>query len=416
VAGRTLWPMRSRQREERRRRFAAILAAILGALVIAWVATTPELDAPGKALPGPGTAGLRPPPVHLAWVPGGFPPAFRERVDALPSIRRSVVVAGDTRWLTASRDQDGRSVDAPDPPFAIPLDAFAVDPEEYAPFLPRQLRSGVTEALLDGQAVISALSARLRRLAPGGTLEFGDVGVEIGAVAPDRAIGWSEVLVSREVGERLGIEHDRYLLARVTGRLSEDEFASLLEGSLPPGTAVRVAEPGTETFVRVASGVNPPVVMKVLFGEFAAHPEQGNEAFLVIDPAWEQEHLATREVPILGTVTCNQALFEPLVGALEQLAREGLDRLVHSYDGCYAARTIARTPTAPPSQHAYGAAIDINAGENPFGGEPSMDPRVVRVFERWNFVWGGEFLIPDGQHFEYLGTPPSVTAASAAAP
>jgi hypothetical protein len=408
--------MRSRQREERRRRFVAILAAILGALVIAWVATAPEPAAPGKASPDLGKAEVRSPPAYLAWMPGGFPPAFRERVAAVPSIRRSVVVAGDTRWLTASRDQDGRSVDAPDPPFAIPVDAFAVDPDQYAPFLPRQLRSGVTETLLDGRAVISSLSARLRRLGPGGTLSFGDVEVEIGAVAPDRAIGWSEVLVSREVGARLGIEHDRYLLARVAGRPGENEFASILAGSLPRGTALRVAEPGTETFVRVASGVNPPVVMKVLFGEFAAHPEPGDEAFLVIDPAWEDEHLATREVPILGTVTCNQALFEPLVGALEQLESEGLDGFVHSYDGCYAARTIARTPTAPPSQHAYGAAIDINAKENPFGGEPSMDPRVVRVFERWDFVWGGQFLIPDGQHFEYLGEPPSVTAASAAAP
>jgi hypothetical protein len=406
--------MRSRQRAERQRAFAAILAAILGLLVIAWVATAPERGAPAER-PDLGSAEVRSPPAYLAWMPRGFPHAFRERVAAVPGIRKSVVVAGDTRWLTASRDHDGRHVDELDPPFAIPIDAFAVDPDEYAPFLPRRLRSDVTEALRNGRAVISALSARLRRLGPGGALVFGDEEIEVGAVAPDGAIGWSEVLVSRDAGARLGIEHDRYLLARVAGRPDESEFASLLAGALPPGTALRVAAPGTETFVRVASGVNPPVVMKVLFGEFAAHPEPGNEAFLVIDPAWEEEHLATREVPILGTVTCNQALFEPLIGALEQLQRDGLDRLVHGYAGCYAARTIARSPTAPPSQHAYGAAIDINADENPFGAEPTMDPRVVRVFERWDFVWGGEFLIPDGQHFEYLGEPPSVTAASAAA-
>lgn len=406
--------MRSRQRAARQRAFVAILAAILGLLVIAWMATAPERGLPAER-PDLASEEVRSPPAYLAWMPGGFPRAFRERVASVPGIRRSVVVAGDTRWLTGSRDHDGRNVDALDPPFAIPIDAFAVDPDEYAPFLPRRLRSEVTETLRNGRAVISALSARLRRLGPGGALVFGDEEIEVGAVAPDGAIGWSEVLVSIEVGARLGIEHDRYLLARVAGRPDESEFASLLSGALPPRTDLRVAEPGTETFVRVASGVNPPVVMKVLFGEFAAHPEPGNEAFLVIDPAWEEEHLATREVPILGTVTCNQALFEPLIGALEQLERDGLDRLVHGYAGCYAARTIARSPTAPPSQHAYGAAIDINADENPFGAEPTMDPRVVRVFERWDFVWGGEFLIPDGQHFEYLGEPPSVTAASAAA-
>jgi hypothetical protein len=407
--------MRSRQRAARQRAFVSILAAIIGALAIAWVATAPERGAPAER-PDLGTTEIRSPPAYLAWMPGGFPHAFRKRVPEVRGIREAIVVAGDTRWLTASRDEDGRTVDRPDPPFAIPIDTFAVDPDEYAPFLPRRLRTDVTDALRDGRAVISALSARLRRLGPGGTLAFGDTEVEVGAVAADAAIGWSEVLVSRDVGARLGIEHDRYLLARVARRPDERAFASLLAGFLPPGTALRVAGPATETFVRVASGVNPPVVMKVLFGEFAAHPEPGNDAFLVIDPAWEEEHLATREVPVLGTVTCNRALFEPLIGALEQLRREGLDRLVHEYAGCYAARTVARSPTAPPSQHAYGAAVDINAEENPFGAEPTMDPRIVRVFERWGFVWGGDFLIPDGQHFEYLGDPHTVTAVPAVAP
>jgi hypothetical protein len=34
-----------------------------------------------------------------------------------------------------------------------------------------------------------------------------------------------------------------------------------------------------------------------------------------------------------------------------------------------------------------------------------MDPRVVTVFERLGFNWGGEFLVPDGMHFEYGGGP-----------
>jgi len=53
-----------------------------------------------------------------------------------------VIVAGDTRWMTSSRDADGSVVDRPAPPFEIPIDAFSVDPAAYAPFLPPNVRTG----------------------------------------------------------------------------------------------------------------------------------------------------------------------------------------------------------------------------------------------------------------------------------
>jgi hypothetical protein len=36
-----------------------------------------------------------------------------------------------------------------------------------------------------------------------------------------------------------------------------------------------------------------------------------------------------------------------------------------------------------------------------------MNSRVVKIFERWGFDWGGKFLIPDGMHFEYRTPPPA---------
>ena len=106
-------------------------------------------------------------------------------------------------------------------------------------------------------------------------------------------------------------------------------------------------------------------------------------------------------------VQCNRALIPQLRGALSEVAREGLAQLIHpgDYGGCFAPRFINEDPTADLSHHSWGAAIDINVSENPFGGAPHQDPRVVAAFQRWGFTWGGRFIVPDGMHFEFLRSP-----------
>ncbi len=48
-------------------------------------------------------------------------------------------------------------------------------------------------------------------------------------------------------------------------------------------------------------------------------------------------------------------------------------------------------------------ALDTNTATNPMGGTPTMDCRVVRIFRKHGFAWGGNFLTPDGMHFEWVG-------------
>ena len=145
--------------------------------------------------------------------------------------------------------------------------------------------------------------------------------------------------------------------------------------------------------------------IKSLFGEFAARPEPGRPGWLDVDPAWQREHIDTRTVPLLGRVTCNVALFPQLRGAIRQLIDEGLEETIDSYSGCYAPRHINRIPTAGLSHHSWGIAIDVNVRWNAFGTEPDQDPRLVTVMERWGFTWGGDWVLPDGMHFEYRRPP-----------
>jgi D-alanyl-D-alanine carboxypeptidase-like protein len=407
----------TRAQARRRRAFTALMSvSALALIVIVWpkgpsdqVAAPSQATSPATTTGSPAAspaASSQPVPAWLAWMTGGFPTTLRDQIRGADGLTQTVVVAGDTRWMTASHDESGQVVDQPTPPYKIPLDAFAVDPNEYAPFLPDDQRHAIVTALDQGEAVLGQTSSELRRLGPGGSLSFGNVTVQVGAVAPNDVVGWSELLVNREVGRRLGIQDERYLLAFADPGMTLPRFTNDVRSLLPSDSYLRTVPPGGTPFVRVASGVNPPVVMKTVFGEFDAYPRSDDPAYLNMDPAWYDAHIQTRTVPLLGAVTCNERLFPSLIGALTDVQAAGLGGAIHVYSGCYAARTVARSTTAPPSNHAYGAAIDINAPENPYGSTPTMNRGVVKIFEHWGFDWGGQFLIPDGMHFEYRTPPP----------
>jgi hypothetical protein len=409
----------SRAQAQRRRAFVALLAiTVVAFVVILWPKGSNGRAADPSATGTPASTTVVAPPdsgtppdavkAWLAWMPGGFPESFRQRIATADGITRDVVVEGDTLWMTESHDAAGTIVDHPPSPYRIPIDAFAVDPKEYSPFLPADQRDAIVGALRRGKAVLGESSAKLRRIGVGGTMSFGGASVKVGAIAPEDAVGWSELLVNRAVGHRLGIDHERYVLAFADTSMTLPHFTHDVRALIPAGSELRTVRPGGTRYVRVASGVNPPVAFKLEFGEFDAYPRSDDPVYLNIDHAWYQAHIQTRRVPIFTEpVTCNRKLFLPLIGALKDVQAAGLAGEIHTYSGCYAPRTVARSPIAPPSNHAYGAAIDINAPENPFGGTPTMDPRIVKIFERWGFIWGGRFLIPDGMHFEYGSPPPS---------
>jgi D-alanyl-D-alanine carboxypeptidase len=395
-------------------RVVPVAAGGIAGFVIGAVLTM-AVQSAGRPVPGEGTDVLstqapapatvpEPPATFLAWTAGGLPSTFGSRAASLGSIKRVVVVASDNTWMTRSVSADGRVVDDPQGPFAIPLEVAAVDPFAYAPFLPPADR-GVVVDLDDGRGVLGESSAKLRRLGPGAVLHFAGVEVEIAAILPDELLGAHELLVSRDVGSKLGVTHDRYALIQPNGEPQEQRIRNDVRSIIPPGVPLQVRAPGETPYFRHGDAVLPPVQIKLLFGEFAARPEPGRYGWLDVDRGWLREHIDTRLVPLLGRVTCNVALFPQLRGAIHQLIEEGLADTIDSYSGCFAARYLNRDPSAGISHHSWGIAVDINAPQNVFGATPTQDERMVEIFEQWGFIWGGRFITPDGMHFEYRRPP-----------
>jgi len=153
------------------------------------------------------------------------------------------------------------------------------------------------------------------------------------------------------------------------------------------------------------------VSTKQLLGEFAYRL---TDTGITIDPAWVSSRLPTdRETYAdLGVrARCHVAIRRDLQAALTEVYQSGLASAIdvsntNTFGGCYNPRFNRLTGNLGfLSRHAWAQAIDMNTATNAQGARPQMDCRVVRIFRKHHFAWGGNFLTPDGMHFEWVGEP-----------
>ena len=387
----------------------ACAGLVLGAaltLVVQTAAGSPEPPAPREVAID--VSGPAAPSTFLVWVPRGLPAGFARAVGAMPKVDAITVVAEDDVWLRRSWSSAGELVDDPPPTYRIPIDAAAVDPESFAAFVPPADRTRIA-SLAEGDAILGATSAALRGLGPGAVLDIGGRRVRIAAVLPDELVGAAELLVSTRLGAQIGITHDRYFLVhpsagrRMTAIAFRARIRPLLPTTLGVNRAVQVRAPGQTPFFRAGDAVLPPVIVKSLFGEFAARPGDV-PGTLEIDPAWMASHLETTSVPVLGRITCNRGIVEQLRRAMTRVEAAGLARTVTSFNGCFVPRHIGWSDENMLSYHSWGIAFDTNVSTNYRGETPRQDPRLVRILARWGFQWGGTWIVPDGNHFEFHRT------------
>lgn len=70
------------------------------------------------------------------------------------------------------------------------------------------------------------------------------------------------------------------------------------------------------------------------------------------------------------------------------------------------------------SEHAYGAAIDVNPAKNPYGGHATDLPANIHdIAAKYGLVWGGDWKTnPDPMHFQWGGPGAGTTAIASQAP
>ena len=312
-------------------------------------------------------------------------------------------------------------------PMVTPMSTQAVDPVAatslYGPLV------GAT--LAAGNAVLSGSSARQRAASVGDVLQFVDwrgapLTIAVGAIVPDQKAGNSEILIPDAVAEDAGsLRPQSVAIWDISKRAKLD---SALVSHLRVFERVQP--------LRVRRSWDPPDVdsvlstvrLKRLLGEFGI--VRSGDA-LSIDEAWKTANIVREPLPLIGPVTCNRTVLAAARSTLLEIQRLDLAELIDGADsrrngGCFGAREIRTnvgTSGHDLSRHAWGAALDINPSTNRFGSKPTMDPRIVDVFRRHGFAWGGSFMIPDGMHFEYIGEPrlellplPPVTVSTVADP
>jgi len=98
---------------------------------------------------------------------------------------------------------------------------------------------------------------------------------------------------------------------------------------------------------------------------------------------------------------CNKLIIPAFHNVFREIVLRKLSGHLDSFDGCQNIRYI-RGSSKKLSTHSWGIAVDLNAQTNPIGAEPKMDSRVVACFEKFGFVWGGNFRRKDGMHFQYV--------------
>ena len=283
---------------------------------------------------------------------------------------------------------------------SLDLRVAAVKPLAFRPLAPAPTREAefVWRSLLQGEIIVTPAAAEKLRLTTDNQLVIGNKTFPIGAFADPAIPNFADVLLPEFRARELHLKKSRLLMVGVRRKTKADELRTRLR-RIAPNARIRALSPAA------ASGTPPaPQPLGTAEGPLigAMTYRIRKDGFIEPDPAWVQSNIATGEVPLLGSVMCHRLLIPQLGAALAEIDRKGLDRHIDAdrYGGCYVPRFIGRDPRRGLSLHAFGLALDLNVSTNHYGTRGDMDTRIVAIFNKWGFAWGGTWSTPDPMHFE----------------
>jgi hypothetical protein len=277
----------------------------------------------------------------------------------------------------------------------------------------RQVMSGkVSSEISLGHVVMGQTTASLRGARVGDTIRVlnsrGAVAtLWIGAIVPDATVGGTEIVMSDYIASWLGFTtNTRVLIWGFTSRAA-------IDGALQANGLVRKGV----NIGRSWWGPSPDSTLglartKALLGEFSFHVNANGS--ITLGGNWIATHISgggarTTFAYIPIRAACNNAVRGAIQNALREVYQSGLGGAIdvgntNTYGGCFYPRyNRIGANIGSLSRHSWGQPIDMNTTTNVQGGIPHMDCRVVRIFRKWGFAWGGNFTTSDGMHFEYVG-------------
>lgn len=282
--------------------------------------------------------------------------------------------------------------------------------------LPTELVAGimgfdVSAVLSPTVIVMSRRTADLRGAQQGDVVDLvassgAVVSFTIGAVVDDAVTGGTELLLSTAAGDRLEVNRQsRIVLWGFDSRAAID--AQLAAHNLV-STSIRIRRswdaPDPDSTLGMAR-------TKELLGEFAYSVNSSGS--VSIDSTWRAQNITSGSIGRLRLSSgCHNTVRAALTNAMNEVITAGLEYSINydhanTYGGCYVPRFNRLTPNSTIgflSRHSWGMAVDTNTVGSCQGcAPPDMNCQTVRIFRKHGFAWGGNYLTPDGMHFEWVG-------------